>query len=188
VIVGSRRPIWIAVAGNCIVAGLTYAVLGWNATAGHAAARNTARFSVMWLAIAFAAPGLVRFVRVLPEETRLTQAFVSAHLVHFVSVGLLLTLFEWTHVRQNRLELGITVLIGAGSVITVGLTATPRASRLYSGVHRVFLYIVFLIFLLAYGRHPFRPLRLVAVLLIIALVLRLGRRLAFYSARARAAG
>ena len=45
------------------------------------------RFSVMWLTVGFAAPGLVRFVRALPAEARLIQAFVSAHLVHFATVS-----------------------------------------------------------------------------------------------------
>jgi hypothetical protein len=185
---GSRLPIWIAVAGNCAVAAVTYAVRGWNGAAAHAAARNTARFSMMWLVVGFAAPGLVRFVRALPAETRLVQAFVSAHLVHFATVGLLLARFEWTHVTQNPLEVAAMVLIGAGIVITAGLTAPPRESRIYAGIHSVTLYLVFLIFFLAYVRHPVKPLRLLAIPLGIALLLRLTSRLTLYSARARAAG
>ena len=185
---GGRTPIWIAVAGNCVVAAATYAVFGWNAAAAQAAARNTARFSLIWLTVGFAAPGLVRFMRTLPPETRLIQAFVSAHLVHFATVGLLLTIFEWARVTQNPVEVTATVLIGAGAVLTAGLTATPRASRLYTGIHGVTLYIVFLIFFAAYLRHPVKPLRLLAVPLGIALLLRLTSRLTLYSARARAAG
>lgn len=184
---GSRTPIWIAVAGNCVVAAVTYAVFGWNAGAAHVAARNTARFSVMWLTVGFAAPGLVRFVRALPAETRLIQAFVSAHLVHFATVGLLLTMFEWARVAQNPVKVAATVLIGAGAVIATGLTATPRPSRIYAGIHSFALYIVFLIFFTAYLRHPVKPLRLVAVPLGLALLLRLTSRWTLYSARARAA-
>lgn len=184
---GGRTPIWIAVAGNCVVATATYAVSGWNAAVAHAAARNTARFSLIWLAVGFAAPGLVRFMRALPAETRLIQAFVCAHLVHFATVSLLLVMFERGRVAQNPVEMAATVLIGAGAVITAGLTATPRSSRIYAGIHRVTLYIVFLIFLTAYLKHPVKPLRLVAVPLGIALLLRLTSGLTFYSARARAA-
>ena len=41
---GSRLPVWLAIAGNVVVALCTYAVVGWNEAGGHAAARNTARF------------------------------------------------------------------------------------------------------------------------------------------------
>ena len=130
---------------------------------------------------------LVRFVRALPAETRLIQAFVSAHLVHFATVGLLLTMFEWERVAQNPVKVAATVLIGAGAVIATGLTATPRPSRIYAGIHSFALYIVFLIFFTAYLRHPVKPLRLVAVPLGLALLLRLTSRWTLYSARARAA-
>src|SRR5580704_17137642 len=99
----SSRPIWIALVGNVIVAATTLGLLGWNGASAHAAARNTARFSMLWLALGFAAPGLVRFVKALPEEARLIQAFLAAHVVHFAVVVLLHLTFEPRPPAQHRI-------------------------------------------------------------------------------------
>jgi hypothetical protein len=181
---GNRTPICMALAGSCALAAAVYALFGWNVAGAHAAARYTARFSLIWFTVGFAAPGLRRIVRSLPDETRLVQSFFAAHLVHFATVGLLLAMFERGRVVQNPIAVGATVLIGASAVIATGLTAMPRASRLYVGIHGVALYTVFLIFFIAYARHPIKPMRLLAVALGIALLLRLTSHLTLYSARA----
>ena len=86
-----HRPnlvIYSAVIANCIVVLVTLAIQGWSSAGSHAAARNSARFSAMCFVIAFAAPGLVRFVRGLPSVTTLFWTWFAAHLVHFVTVGI----------------------------------------------------------------------------------------------------
>ena len=62
----TRTVILSAAASNLVVVAAAYAVHGWNAAGAHAAARNSARLSALWFALAFAAPGLVRFFRSLP--------------------------------------------------------------------------------------------------------------------------
>ena len=78
-----RTLILSAAASNLVVVAAAYAVHGWNAAGAHAAARNSARLSALWFALAFAAPGLVRFFRSLPAPTTLVYSFFAAHLVHF---------------------------------------------------------------------------------------------------------
>ena len=171
----SSRPIWIALAGNVIVAATTLGLLGWNGASAHAAARNTARFSMLWLAVGFAAPGLLRFVKALPEEARLIQAFLAAHAVHFAVVVLLLVTFEARHLAQHRLQAMLVLALGFGLALTAGLTATPRASRLYSAAHSVALYAVFLIFLVGFATNPRWPWRLMVIPLMLALLFRVTR-------------
>jgi hypothetical protein len=178
----SSRPIWIALVGNVIVAGATLGLLGWNGASAHAAARNTARFSMLWLAVGFAAPGLLRFVKALPEEARLIQAFLAAHLVHFAVVALLLVTFDARHFAQHRFQAVLVIAIGFGLTLTAGLTATPRASRLYSATHSVALYTVFLIFLAAFTTNPRWPWRLMAIPLLLTLLLRVTRSWRLFAA------
>jgi hypothetical protein len=52
----------------------------------HVAARNRARFSALWFAAGFAAPGMVRWIRGWPAEATLLPAFVAAPMVHYASV------------------------------------------------------------------------------------------------------
>jgi hypothetical protein len=81
-----RSALMIAVAGNGMVACLSWAWYGWNMVGVHVAARNTARVSALWFMAGFAAPGLLRWIRGWPAEATLLQAFVAAHLVHYASV------------------------------------------------------------------------------------------------------
>ncbi len=170
----------IAAASNCVVAGITLALSGWTATGLHAAARNTARFSMLCFCIAFAAPGLVRLIHGLPSVARLMHAFVAAHAVHFAVVALLIVTFDARHAVQHPARAAEIVLIGFAIVVVAGLTATSRASRLYTGVHRIAVYAVFLIFLIAFVRNPVKPVRLFAVPLGIALIMRLTSGVRFY--------
>lgn len=171
----STRPIWIAFVGNILVAGATLGLLGWNGPAMHVAARNTARFSMLWFATGFAAPGLLHFVKGLPDEARLIQAFLAAHVVHFSVVALLLSTFDTHHFMQHRLQGLLVITVGLGLTLAAGLTATPRASRLYSAIHRVALYAVFLLFLVAFSANPRPAWRLMAIPLVLALLLRVIR-------------
>jgi hypothetical protein len=80
----------------------TYVVRGWNAAAAHAAARNTARLSALWFAVAFAAPSLVRYFRSLPAPATLVHSFFAAHVVHFAAVTILLADFSFPTCRNTR--------------------------------------------------------------------------------------
>ena len=175
----------IAAASNLGVAMATIAVLGWNASGAHAAARNTARFSSLWFVVAFAAPGLARLVRSLPNAAHLVYAFVAAHLMHFAVVGALIASFETAHLAQKPGQSAAILVIGFSVVVGTGLTARCGGARLYNAVHRVLLYLVFLIFFLAFAHNAVKPLRLMAVPLGLALLLRLTSGWTFYTARVK---
>ena len=170
---GTRLLLGVAAASNIGVALATLATRGWNAGGAHEAARNTARFSCLWFVVAFAAPGLARLVRRLPAGARMVQAFVAAHLVHFATVAALIAAFERAHVAERPGRTAAILLIGFSVVVGAGITAMPRPSRLYSAIHQVTLYLIFLIFFLAFARNAVKPLRLLAVLLACALLVRL---------------
>jgi hypothetical protein len=184
-VVSTRTVVLAAAATNLAVMAATFVVRGWNVAGAHAAARNTARLSALWFAVAFAAPGLVRFFRSLPAPATLVHSFFAAHVVHFVTVAVLLTRFEFSHVSKHPGRAAAVVLGGFVIVLVAALTATPRASRTYSYLHRAALYAVFLIFFGAFAAHPAKPLRALSVLLVLALFLRLSSGLKFYPVRVR---
>jgi hypothetical protein len=183
----SRIVILSAAAGNLVVMACTYLVRGWNDAGAHAAARNTARLSALWFAVAFAAPGLVRFFRSLPAPATLVHSFFAAHVVHFGAVVVLLMGFEFAHVSQHPGRAAVAVLGGFAIVLIMTLTATPGPSWTYTYLHRAALYAVFLIFFLVFVAHPIKPLRAVAVLLGVSLLLRLTAGMKFVSARMKTA-
>jgi hypothetical protein len=164
--------IFSAAITNCIVVLVTSAIQGWSLTGLHAAARNSARLSAMWFVIAFAAPGLVRFVRGLPKVTTLLWAWFAAHLVHFATVAFLLASFERAHVVQHRGRTVLVVLLGSSLVFGAALTAASH-SLLRKVIHHMSLYAVFALFVLALSRSRVFSLRLLEVALVPALVLRL---------------
>jgi hypothetical protein len=181
----STIVIGIAVLGNCAVAAATYAVRGWAAAGGHAAARNTARFSLAWFVVAFAAPGIVRFIRKLPSDATLVRSFVGAHVVHFAAVLGLLLGFESAHLRQHPGQAVAVIGIGFSIVALLGLTA-PSTARVCVTINRITLYLVFLIFFAAFVAHPIKPLRAISFVLGAALILRLLSGTTFYQSRAAA--
>ena len=134
---------------------------------------------------AFAAPGLSRLVRGLPAAARLVQAFVAAHLVHFAVVAALIASFERAHLVQKPLASAAILVFGLSLVVGAGLTATPRASRLYSHLHTVTLYVLLLIFSVALAQNAVKPLRLMVVPLALAFLLRLTSGWTFYTARVK---
>lgn len=174
----------IAAASNLSVAVATIALHGWNAAGAYAAARNTARFSSVWFMVAFAAPGLSRLVRGLPAAARLVQAFVAAHLVHFAVVAALIASFERAHLVQKPLASAAILVFGFSLVVGAGLTATARGSRYYIVLHTLTLYVLFLIFFLAFAPNAVKPLRLMAIPLALALLLRLTSG-SFYAVRVK---
>jgi len=174
-----------AMASNVCVALGTIMFRGWNAAGAHATARNTARFSCLWFVVAFAAPGLSRLVRGLPSATRLVQTFVAAHLVHFAVVAALIASFETAHLVQKPIASAAILVFGFSLVVGTGLTATQRGLRFYSALHTFTMYVLFLIFFLAFVQNAVRPLRLMAVPLALALLLRLTSGWTFYAARVK---
>jgi len=187
-IMTGRILLGMAILGNCTVSVATFALHGWNAESAHAAARNTARFSSLWFIVAFAAPGMVRLVRSFPAPVTLIYSFVAAHMVHFVTIAVLLVTFERADVLHNTIRAAAVVLSGFSVVVGVVLTATPRASLLYTAVHRAMIYVIFLIFFLAYLNNPVTPLRLLVIPLGLALILRLSKRMMHCSPRMKPAG
>jgi hypothetical protein len=177
----STRTVVGAAASNLAVTAATYAALGWNAAGAHAAARNTARLSALWFVVAFAAPGLARFFRSVPAPVTLVHSFFAAHVVHFAAVTILLTRFEFPHVSQHPGRAIAVVLGGFMLVLVTALTTMPTRSWTYSYLHRAALYAVFLIFFLAFVANPTKPLRAVAVLLVMSLILRLAGGVKFHS-------
>jgi len=171
----SRSPLLIysAAALNCVVVLATVVVRGWNSAGIHAVARNSARFSALWFVVAFAAPGLVRFIRGLPAATTLLWAWCAAHMVHFASVAVLLSIFERQHVEQHRLQNLLVVLIGSSFVFGATLTAASHSLR-HKVLHNISLYAVFVLFTLAFIHNRVPSLRLLAVALGVALVLRVS--------------
>jgi len=138
----------------------------------------------VWFAVAFAAPGLVGFFHSLPAPATLVRSFFAAHAVHFGAVAVLITRFEFSHVLQHPGRDAAVVLGGFLLVLVAALTATPGPSWTYSYLHQAMLYVVFLIFFGAFAMHPNKPLRAVAVLLVLALFLRLGGVRKLYSSLA----
>ncbi len=125
-----RSALMIAVAGNGIVARLSWAWYGWNMGGVHLAAGHTARFSARWFMAGFAAPGLVRWIRGWPAEAALLQAFVAAHMVHYASVIAVLA-FDPAHLLHHPITAGVAIVGGFLLGLGVGLRAKPRAAELY---------------------------------------------------------
>ena len=183
----TRTVILSAAASNLVVVAVAYAVHGWNAAGAHAAARNSARLSALWFALAFAAPGLVRFFRSLPAPTTLVYSFFAVHLVHFLTVSFLLVRFEFSHVMQTPGRAAAVVSGGFMLVLVAAVAAKPAASWSYRYLHKTALYAIFLIFFLAFARHSSRSLRTLAAVLALSLFLRLASDLKLYSPRVTSA-
>jgi hypothetical protein len=102
----------------------------------------------------------------------LVQAFVAAHLIHFTTVAVLLASFDRGHVLHHPARAALAVLFGLSLAVLAGLTAVPRASRSYTALHAVTLYALFFPFFLAFASNRVKPLRLYALVLLCALILR----------------
>lgn len=169
----AKLLIYSAAIANIVTALGTFAILGWNSGAAHAAARNSARFAAIWFLLAFAAPALVRFTQRLPAPRILLWAWFTAHLVHFASVAVLLATFERGHLMQHPGQAALVILIGSGFVFGAALTGSSH-SHAAALVHNVSLYAVFTLFTLAFAHNRVVALRLLAVALGLALILRLA--------------
>ena len=169
---GTKSLIYSAAIANIVIAVGTFAILGWNSAAAHAAARNSARFATVCFLIALAGPGLHRFTSRLPSSPALLWTWFAAHLVHFASVALLLVAFERAQIVQHPGRTLVVLLIGSGVVFGAALTASSH-SRAGVVIHNISLYAVFTLFTLAFTHNRVIALRFLAVALGLALVLRL---------------
>jgi hypothetical protein len=185
--VSTRTVVLSAAVSNVIVVTATCVLSGWNATGAHAAARNSARLSALWFALAFAAPGLTRLFGGLPAPATLVYSFFAAHCVHFATVAVLLTTFDFSHVMQNPTRAAAVVAGGFALVLVAAGTAIPSASWTYRYLHRTALYAIFLIFFFAFARHSSKPLRVLAALLAMSFFLRLASELRLDSPRVNSA-
>jgi len=153
-----------AAVANVAVLAASLAVYGAGS-----AARNTARLAAVVFLIVFAAPGLRRWIRV-PESPVLVAAYVAAQMVHYTAVALLHTVFA-----SQPLQLGVPqiviVLLGFTLTTSMGLTASGNR-KLTIAVHKLTLYIVFLILAADYSSHPVKSMRVVAIPVFAALLLR----------------
>jgi len=169
-----RALIVFAIVANTAVAAISYLVYGWNAVGGHVAARSTARLSVLLFVLAFAQPGLARWISAFPSYAAVFYSFVAAIGVHFVTVAIVLSLDKTHQLRRDpKVELAV-IVIGSLNVILAGVTAGLRAIRAMRFLHALFAYALFVIFMLAFVKHYQVPLRGIAVLLAISMVVRIA--------------
>ena len=166
------RLVLIAAVGNVLVIAGCFAIYGWNAEGAGVATRCTARFAICFFLAGFAAPGIRKWVAGYPEAAELIQAFVAAQMVHFCAVIALHTKFAAEPLQLGAPQVA-AVLIGFSIVLGTGITAASGVqSKIVRGGHQVLLYIVWLILVIDYAKHPATELRLVAIVVVIALVLR----------------
>lgn len=164
------RLLVLAVISNLFVIAFCFAMLGWNSLGAGSATRNTARFASVFFVIGFAAPGLRRWFPELSEADWL-KAFVAGQMVHFGSVILLHVGFLKDIGASPIAQVAAAVLVGFSLVSAVGVLADSRGGL--AGILRVIaVHLVFLIFALDYLKHPIRPLRLMAVVYLLALLVR----------------
>lgn len=166
----SSRKLWIwAALGDLSVGILSFAVHGFNEAGAGSATRNTARFAICFLLVGFAAPGLKSWWPAFTEPANLIRAYMAAQFVHFAFVINLHTLFA------DRVEIGlpqiIISLLGFSLVAATGFTATA-ITRAGIRINTVLLYINWLILAADYSQHPIRFMRLAAIPVFLALILR----------------
>ena len=162
----------VAAVSNIFVIFLCFAVCGMNAEGAGAGTRVTARFAMCFFLAGFAAPGLRKWLAWNPEPAMLIQAFVAAQLVHFCSVIMLHTKFAAEPLRLDAPQI-VIVLVGFSIVVGAGLTAMLcTRSRIHGAAQAVSLYLIWLFLAADYAQHPVKSLRLVAIPVVLALVLR----------------
>src|ERR1041384_254257 len=158
---------------NVLIIGICFAINGMTAEGAAVATRSTARFAICFFLASFAGPGLRKWLPWYPDTANLIQAFVAAQMVHFCAVIALHTQVAAEPRHLGGTEIAIT-LVGFSIVLGVGITAPLRRQShiLYRAAHRVLLYMIWLILVADYARHQIKPLRFVATLVVIAVVLR----------------
>jgi hypothetical protein len=164
----SKLWIWGAI-GNLLVGFGSLAVHGFTTASAGSATRNTARFAILFLLAGFAAPGLRKWFLPFDQASNLIVAYMAAQFVHFAFVINLHTAFaDMSEIGLPQIAIS---LLGFSLVAATGFTA---AAMTKAGVrlHTVLLYINWLILALDYPQHPSRHMRLVAIPVFLALILR----------------
>ena len=166
------RLVLAAVLGNVLVIAGCFAVYGWGTDGAGAAARATARFAVWFFLAGFAAPGLRRWLHGYPEAAGWIQAFVAAQMVHFCAVIALHTKFASAPQHLSGPH-AASIVAGFTVVLAAGIAVSARSQSTISRAVRVaLLYILWLVFVLVYAKHPVHSFRLVEIGVVLALVLR----------------
>jgi len=166
----SSRKLWILAAVGDLTAGLlSFVAHGWTAAGAGSATRNTARFAICFLLLGFAAPGLRKWWPKFTEPANLIRAYMAAQFVHFAFVANLHTTFA------DQIQIGLPQIVisalGFSLVAATGYTATAE-TRAGVIINTVLLYINWLILAADYSKHPHRMMRLVAIPVFLALILR----------------
>jgi hypothetical protein len=166
----SSQKLWIwAALGDLLVGIGSLAIHGFTVAAAGSATRNTARFAICFLLTGFAAPGLRKWFEGFPDPTNLIRAYMAAQFVHFAFVINLHTTFA------DSIQIGIPQivisLLGFSLVAVTGYTASA-GSRVGVRIHTVLLYINWLILAADYSKHPIKFMRLAAIPVFLALILR----------------
>ena len=163
----SERKLWMTAAvGDLTVAIISFAVFGVNTVGAGSATRNTARFAMCFLLVGFARPGLRRWFPALPPAWWLIRAYMAAQFVHFAFVAALHTAFVsgTVHLRISQYPVA---LLGFSLVALTGYTAKAEGRG-----HTILLYINWLILAVNYSKHPVTMMRLAAIPVFLALLLR----------------
>jgi hypothetical protein len=142
-----NRSIAIAAVTNSLLAIATYAYYGWNAVGAAVAARNTARFSSLFFAVALASHFHSRFGH---DYVPLIKAFVAAHIIHFATV---------VAYHQILGKLGTPMFWATASTGTILLTATALTITKMPRTHLALTYFIWLAFMVALASNAVkRPL------------------------------
>jgi hypothetical protein len=166
----SIRRLWIAAAiGDLLIGLASWMIHGSTTAAAGSATRNTARFAICFLLVGFAAPGLRKWVTNFPDPGNLVRAYMAAQFVHFAFVINLHTVFADT-INIGLPQIVISAL-GFTLVAATGYTA-EAVTRLGSRIHSFLLYTNWLILAADYSKHPLWFMRLAAIPVFLALILR----------------
>jgi hypothetical protein len=128
----------LALAGNAILAGATYAYYGWKGVGTAVAARNTARFSAIVFIAVFVARKSEKWGK---DFVALVTAFVAAHYFHFVTV----IVHHWVGVPGGLHRL----FVKGWPAPVIGFTLTTLALVRWPKVNALAMYLLWLSFTLA---------------------------------------
>jgi hypothetical protein len=157
--------ILFATAANIVVAIATYIYYGWNGVGGAVAARNTARLSSVFFAVALASHFHSRFGR---DYVPLIKAFVAAHVVHYTTVIAF-------HAILDKLATSMFWSVSSTGAILLAATALTIAKA--PRTHLVLTYVVWLAFMLAFTSGLAKHMLLYApfvALLVLAMVVHIA--------------
>lgn len=162
---GSRLPFPALLYGGILAAGIALgaaplAEYGWGETGTQLFARYTARFSVLLFLLVFITRPLfdvwpATFTRTLLRRRRhLGLGFALAHGIHLLALLSFLRV-QGVGFEPSDIVPGIAYLFIGLMAITSNGTSVRRLGPWWKRLHRTGLYVVFLVFLGAYGGRVF---------------------------------